>query len=430
MISIELTEWSELTPAADARLRGYRMSDPDARARAEGLSKHGVLDIVALEAGLSVRSFSFVGRIELGDLTVTVRPKLAPSELLILLRYAYSLQDLRLFDQTSFGVGVEGLQDVLIAQLEAEARELFHRGPLRRYVRRSERLASPRGRIDVTQLARGNRADAATLPCLHYPRSSDFLLNQVVRAGLELARRMTRDAALKRALSSTSALYAEVASSSRLDDQTFDAADRSLDRLTSAYGPAVRIVRILYDASHLSLEQGSFRVDGFMFDMNRFFQTLIGKFLADSLPDWRVESEERIRHMLSYAAAHNPRRRRAPTPRPDFVVRIKPQQAYLLDAKYRDLWRTELPREMLYQLAIYAMSRPAGSTAAILYPTEDDAATEAIINIADPMSAMVRARVGLRPVIIPRLLKFLREPRLMSRERRACAEALVLGSQI
>lgn len=430
MISIELPEWSEVGPSADSRLRAYRITEPNVRARAEVLSKQGVLGIVALEVGLSVRSFSFVGRIELGDLTVTVRPKLAPSALLILLRYAYSLQDLRLFDRTSFGEGTEGLQDVLIAQLEAEARELFHRGPLRRYVRRSERLASPRGRIDLVQVARGNLADAATVPCLHHPRSSDFLLNRVVRAGLDLARRMTRDVALKRAIASTGALYADLASSSRLDEQTLDAADRSLDRITSAYGSVLRLVRLLHDASHLALEHGSVRVDGFMFDMNRFFQKLIERFLMSSLPDWHVESEPPIRHLLAYASAHNPRRRRAPTPRPDLVVRTKSQQPYLLDAKYRDLWRTELPREMLYQLAIYAMSQPVGATAAILYPTEDRAATEAVVNIADPTSAMIRARVSLRPVVIPRLLELLREPRRMSRERRACAESLVLGSQI
>jgi 5-methylcytosine-specific restriction enzyme subunit McrC len=375
-----------------------------------------------------VRSFSFVGRVELGDLTVTVRPKVAPSELLTLLRYAYSLQDLRLFDSASFGAGGEGLQDLLIAQLEAEARKLLRRGPLRRYVGRSERLASPRGRIDLVRLARGSIEDVATVPCTHHPRSSDFLLNRVVRAGLELGRRMTREPALKRALASTGALYAELASATRLDEQILDSAQRGLDRLSSTYDSVLRLVRILHDSSHLALEQGSFRIDGFMFDMNRFFQDLIGKFLEDSLPSCRVETEKGVRHMMAYAQGYNPRGRRAPTPRPDFVVTTKSNKAYLLDAKYRDLWRTELPREMLYQLAIYAMSQPVGATAAILYPTEDAAATEAIVNISDPRSAAMRARVALRPVVIPRLLRLLREPYQTPRERRTWAEALVLGS--
>jgi hypothetical protein len=83
---------------------------------------------------------------------------------------------------------------------------------------------------------------------------------------------------------------------------------------------------------------------------------------------------------------------------------------------------------MLYQLAIYAMSQPTGSTAAILYPTEEAEATESIIEIADPMSTATRARVALRPVVIPRLMRLIEAFRENVRERQAWATELVIGS--
>ena len=52
------------------------------------------------------------------------------------------------------GLGL--FQDLLVAQLHAEVRELVARGLRRRYVARSEELASPRGRIDMLQ--NGGRA--------------------------------------------------------------------------------------------------------------------------------------------------------------------------------------------------------------------------------------------------------------------------------
>jgi 5-methylcytosine-specific restriction enzyme subunit McrC len=90
--------------------------------------------------------------------------------------------------------------------------------------------------------------------------------------------------------------------------------------------------------------------------MNRFFQALLARYLADNLAEHVVRSEHRLEGMFAYLPGWNPRPSRTPTHRPDFVVAQGPKTVAILDAKYRDLWENPLPRDMLYQLAIYSLA--------------------------------------------------------------------------
>jgi 5-methylcytosine-specific restriction enzyme subunit McrC len=84
------------------------------------------------------------------------------------------------------------------------------------------------------------------------------------------------------------------------------------------------------------------------------------------------------------------------------------QTVAVLDAKYRDLWEQPLPREMLYQLALYALGRAGERASAILYPTVEAAARKQTIVIQDPVRGGEHARVTLRPVNLLRLDQLLR----------------------
>jgi 5-methylcytosine-specific restriction enzyme subunit McrC len=182
-----------------------------------------------------------------------------------------------------------------------------------------------------------------------------------------------------------------------------------MNRLTVAYEPAISLIEIMLDSSGVSLQGAPQepRLPGFLFDMNRFFQRLLGRFLRENLPDHRVQEEKGIKGMMAYSREHNPRNCRAPAPRPDYCVKTKDGKTLLLDAKYRDLWSEDLPREMLYQLAIYALSQKPPGRATILYPTMDSAASDSVVRIYEPAFGNPRAEVVQRPVNLRELAKLL-----------------------
>ena len=169
---------------------------------------------------------------------------------------------------------------------------------------------------------------------------------------------------------------------------------------------------------------------GFLFDMNRFFQALLSRFLGENLAGYEVQDERILRGVLSYDPGNNPRRCSTPRLRPDFLVLQNQRVVAVLDAKYRDLWERNLPREMLYQLALYAMGQESVERrATILYPTLDNAARQQVILVQDPLRGTAKAQVILRPVNLLTLDQLLRGKGLQSQRNRAeFAQRMAFGT--
>lgn len=400
-VAVDLLEWQELTPETHAPLARLSLG-PDRRAHdmAERLAQYGMLHVVELRTGLLIRATSFIGRISLGDIQVTVRPKIDHDILLSLLRYAYYLRDLKLLSASEHSAFPLAFQDLLISQLAAEVSELLARGLHRQYVHVSEELAAPRGRIDIQRIARQGGVQEAVIPCVHHPRLEDRLVNQVILAGLNLGTRTTQDLTLRASLRRLAAVLGETVSGIRLDADVMRRLEREMSRLTAAYEPATTIIALLLQSAGITLEEGavSLKLPGFLFDMNRFFEALMSRFLRENLPGYTVHDQYKLRGIMQYAPGFNPQRRKAPTPRPDYVVTQDGHIVAMLDAKYRDIWDKGLPRDMLYQLGMYALSQGFGGKATILYPTVEPSAKPEIIDIRDMFYGEHRAQVVLRPV--------------------------------
>ncbi len=433
MTNIDLVEWQTLRPSEVSFLKGLVPTfDKRAAQTADELASSDKLEILQLRSGIEIRATSWVGRVTLGDLTITVRPKIEGASLLNLLRYAYSLRDLETFTPTGYETATEAFQDLIVEQLANEATELISRGLHRDYLRFNAELASPTGRIDFAQVPYALAAAKSVVACTYYNRSDAVSLNRVLLAGLRLAARASTDNQLTVRVFRLSQMLEDTIPDTQLTTAELDKASRAIDRRTTAYSSALTLIRILFNGMGVSISEpgGAVAMPGFLFDMNVFFQALISRFLHEELPDFSIQDEHHLKGIFEYDLANNPQRRRAVVPRPDFAVLAQGKVIEFLDAKYRDLWATLLPRDMLYQLAIYALSKNTGKpSATILYPTLAAEAVEQLVLLKDPVSGGKRAEIALRPVNLLQMERLTRSRQgaRVARQRQRFAQALVFG---
>lgn len=253
--SITLSEWQTVGPGDCDELQGRFLDQSDAaKSVASTQADSRLLELTELRGGLEVKAFSHVGRIRIGDLNITVLPKLRGASLLRLLRYVYGFRRLNLISDTSHLIEPCGFEDLLVAQLNTEAQELLSRGLQRSYIAQNERLASPRGRINIQQLALDGGNITATLPCRHYPRIEDTLLNRVLVAGLKLAGSIASNVALRRESRRLATQIEEQVSPVNLNSAVMNQVARQLNRLTKSYLPAMSIIRLLVERRELPLK--------------------------------------------------------------------------------------------------------------------------------------------------------------------------------
>lgn len=414
-ISLFLPEWTVSTPQSIPALVRFSFDeDPAARHVAQRLTQSGQITFNELSSGLEIRTTSVVGSIRLGRLSLTIIPKINGLPLMRLLRFAYKLRNLELFNDQVFNNQQMGFQDLLILQLIEEVKELFARGLLRRYVREEESLSSPIGRVDFKQFARQGGLVAGKLPCVYYHRLENCLHNQVILSGLLFAAQLTDDLILRSRARRLAQLLNESIHQVDLNMQTLKRVERESDRMTDVYSSAIKLIALLLGKQGLCTDEETepVKLKGFLFDMNRFFQALLSRLLHNHLDGYKVEDERQLKGFLSYVPGFELPTRQDPLPRPDFAIFEKGKTISLFDAKYRDLWQRGIPRDMLYQLIVYALSQPDNRTATILYPSMDAAAKEAKIQVNEPIAGTPKGYVILRPVNLKIIEKMIVEKRM------------------
>ncbi len=339
-------------------LREYQRSDPITlsvanRDALQTLLPAGAIEPVTGEQNTyRIRPESTVGAVEIGDLSVLIRPKIGIPQLLSLACYAmgvYKPQDERQFD---FKQEAETPPDTLALALAAAARRAFARGLLHGYRTEEEALYAVRGRIRFDEQIRRRFGIPMPVEVRYDEFTDDITENRLVKAAVaRLGEMRLRSPEARRGLGWTAAMLENV---SLVEYGPRDLPPVTFDRLNEHYRGVVGLSRLILRHSAFEAQRGEVRATGFLMDMNTLFQEFVTVALRESLGvSERVFLEKSI-----------------PTLDEQGEVRLRPDLTwwdgntctFVGDAKYKLVKPAGVPNADLYQLLAYvtALDLPGG----------------------------------------------------------------------
>ncbi|MDE2967385.1 MAG: hypothetical protein OXS30_07880 [Chloroflexota bacterium] len=289
---------------------------------------------------------STVGAVEIGDLSISIEPKIGIDQLLSLACYAIGVvkpQDQRLFDFEER----RSLPDTLALALASAARRAFDQGLLHGYRTEEQALQTVRGRIRIAEQLR--RRFGAGLPVeLRFDEFTDDILeHQLVRAAVvRLGAMRLRAPESRRELGWVAAMLEQV---SAVEFRPNDVPDVRFDRLNGHYRAVVGLARLMLRHGAYESGRGRVRASGFLVDMNRLFQEFLTVALRESLG----VSEQALRadRQLPEIWLDEGDQLRL---KPDLSWWDGPTCSFVGDAKYKRLADSSAPNADLYQLLAYA----------------------------------------------------------------------------
>lgn len=299
-----------------------------------------------------LRPGSTIGALEIGDLSVSIEPKLPIGRVLYLASYALGVD----FRKERFDyVRQPTLVEALVPALTRAARRAFARGLLHGYRTEEEALQTVRGRIRVADQLRRRFGVPLPVEVRYDDFTDDVLANQLVKAAADrLGKLRIRSQSSRRDLAWIAATLDNV---SLVEFSASSIPEVKFDRLNAHYREVVTLARLILRHTSIETGRGRVRANGFLMDMNVVFQEFVTRALREALG----VSERAFRSDRRLPAIHLDTAEQVHL-KPDLSWWDGSTCTFVGDAKYKRIEHKTAPNADLYQLLAYttALDLPGG----------------------------------------------------------------------
>ncbi len=331
-----------------------------------------------------IKALNYVGVIKAGDITIEILPKflktdekknekelkeIAAKNLLKMLEYTQRWR----FKEIDYG-SLEKVKhrffEILIYLFARNLLSLLKVKQNYEYVRKWEELRFVKGRIDFARYT--NPARLHIIPCIHYERSMDNLINRTLKYTCYLLSRITRIPenylTLRRILDILDGVTLTPVTLQEIDRITFN-------RLNIDFKPLIDICRLIIEGSTLTLQASKIEAFSLMIPMEKLFEEFVAGVISSLHKKIFGEKARLLIQSGGYYLAEkiyeDGRRKRLFELVPDMAVKIGDRFELVIDTKYKRIdpesAKLGVSSQDAYQ--IYAYCKILGAKKALLlYP--------------------------------------------------------------
>ena len=346
----------------------HRLLVAERDALQETLPSLSIEPAMATEGEYYLKPGSTVGAVEVGELSVLIRPKIGIPQMLSLACYAMNAYKSRQDGMFDFEEEA-ALPDTLALALAAAARRAFAQGLLHGYRTEEEALHAVRGRIRFDEQLR--RRFGAILPVeVQYDEfTDDILANRLVKtAAARLGGMRLRSHEALEGLRWVTGMAGRV---SPVEFPPSAVPEVPFDRLNEHYRDVVALSRLVLRHSAFESGRGNVRASAFLMDMNTLFQEFVTEALrgAMGVSDRVLCSDRGMPHRVTLDQARQVRLK------PDLTWWDGGTCTFVGDAKYKNVTGESVPNADLYQLLAYATALDLPGGLLVYAKGEADTAT-------------------------------------------------------
>ncbi|MBN9312470.1 MAG: hypothetical protein BGO40_13270 [Chryseobacterium sp. 39-10] len=310
---------------------------------------------------------SFVGIIQVGEITIEVLPKADQfgaerwrTILIDMLKEVWGF-DVKSSGTSSLKIKNNSILDLYIELFIKEVELLLHKGLIKKYRKEEGNRTYLKGAIEFSKHISKN----CTHQELFYVKSTEYrfehVFNQILFKALKLVGQINTNPLLKSRIGNLFLKFPEM-QNIRISETSFERLH--FDRKSISYKTSIEIAKLLLLNYHPDISKGSNHVLALMFDMNNLWEQFVFVTLKKKFKSYHVNSQISKNFWKPSKGNHSKMR-------PDIVMTHKDSNTnFVLDTKWKNLNGYNPSPDDLRQMFTYHHYFQAEKTA-LLYPGEN-----------------------------------------------------------